>query len=189
MSSLDILTRATKDFSERLDAVGAHEWDTPTPNDEWNVRQVVAHVVGGNNMALALLEGASAEEAKALLDASETLDDPVAAFHSSSVAQATAFAQVGALERVCHHPLMDVSGEQLLGFRFMDLSLHAWDLARALRLEETLDEVVVDAVWTNMSPLAPFIGTLGIFGEGPSGAVSDDAPLQLRLLDLTGRRP
>ena len=29
----------------------------------------------------------------------------------------------------------------------------------------------------------------GVFGAGPSGKVGDDAPLQVRLLDLTGRRP
>jgi hypothetical protein len=28
-----------------------------------------------------------------------------------------------------------------------------------------------------------------VFGAGPSGTVADDAPLQVQLLDLTGRRP
>jgi hypothetical protein len=28
-----------------------------------------------------------------------------------------------------------------------------------------------------------------MFGDGPSGTVSADAPLQLRVLDLSGRRP
>jgi hypothetical protein len=28
-----------------------------------------------------------------------------------------------------------------------------------------------------------------MFGTGASGTVADDAPLQTRLLDLTGRRP
>jgi hypothetical protein len=36
--------------------------------------------------------------------------------------------------------------------------------------------------------MAPFIGEVGMFGTGPSGFFNDDAPLQLRLLDLTGRR-
>jgi hypothetical protein len=34
-----------------------------------------------------------------------------------------------------------------------------------------------------------FIGKSGFFGSGPSGAVGEDAPLQTRLLDLSGRRP
>ena len=37
--------------------------------------------------------------------------------------------------------------------------------------------------------MAPFIAEIGVFGSGPSGTVAEDAPLQQRLLDLTGRRP
>ena len=40
-----------------------------------------------------------------------------------------------------------------------------------------------------MSPMAGFIGKSGFFGSGPSGEVGEDAPLQSRLLDLSGRRP
>ena len=29
----------------------------------------------------------------------------------------------------------------------------------------------------------------GMFGDGPSGTVPADAPIQLRVLDLSGRRP
>ena len=34
----------------------------------------------------------------------------------------------------------------------------------------------------------PFIGTLGMFGSGPSGHMDDGAAVQARLLDLSGRR-
>jgi len=189
MSNLDILSRAAADFETRLVAVGPEQWDVPTPNTEWTVRDMVAHVVRGNEMAIALLNGATTDEARDALNTERPLTDPLAEFRSSTAAQAAAFARPDVASMTCHHPLMDVSGEQLLGFRFMDLSLHAWDLARALGLDETLDQDVVAAVWENMSPLAPFIGTLGIFGEGPSTTLSEDAPLQERLLDLTGRRP
>jgi hypothetical protein len=33
------------------------------------------------------------------------------------------------------------------------------------------------------------IGQIGVFGDGPSGDVGEESELQLRLLDLTGRRP
>ena len=44
-------------------------------------------------------------------------------------------------------------------------------------------------VWTQLAPMTPFIAQTGVFGAGPSGEVGQDAPLQVRLLDLTGRRP
>jgi hypothetical protein len=46
----------------------------------------------------------------------------------------------------------------------------------------------VQYLWDFFQPMAPFIGEVGMFGTGPSGFFNDDAPLQLRLLDLTGRR-
>jgi hypothetical protein len=38
-------------------------------------------------------------------------------------------------------------------------------------------------------PIAPVTGSLGIFGDGPSGNVPDTATMQTRLIDLVGRRP
>jgi hypothetical protein len=74
-------------------------------------------------------------------------------------------------------------------FRTSDYLLHSWDLARATRGDEQLHEGLVAATWDGMQPMAPFIAETGIFGDGPSGTVGEDAPLQQRLLDFTGRRP
>ena len=34
---------------------------------------------------------------------------------------------------------IDMSGDQLLGFRIVDMTMHAWDLSRSLGLDESLD--------------------------------------------------
>ena len=52
---------------------------------------------------------------------------------------------------------MDMPGAQPLGFRIGGLTLHAWDLARAVGGEETLDADLVEAVWAQLSPMTPFI--------------------------------
>ena len=80
-------------------------------------------------------------------------------------------------------------GSTLLGFRTADNLLHAWDLARAVGGDEALDPDLVTVVWARLEPMAPVVATLGVFGTGPSGTVGADAPLQERLLDLSGRRP
>jgi hypothetical protein len=71
----------------------------------------------------------------------------------------------------------------------MDLTLHAWDLARAIGASEELPDVLVTHVYGRLLPLKEVIGQIGIFGLGPSRDLNDDAPTQLKLLDLTGRRP
>jgi len=101
-----------------------------------------------------------------------------------------AFAAPGALDRRVAHPVMgDIPGTRFLGMRVGDAVLHAWDLARALGVDDELDQQLVSEVWAQMSPMAGFIGQSGFFGSGPSGEVGEDAPLQARLLDLSGRRP
>ena len=77
----------------------------------------------------------------------------------------------------------------LLAFRIGDNLLHAWDLARACGFDETLDADAVAATWAALEPMAPMIPSIGVFGSGPSGSVGADAPIQVRLLDLSGRRP
>ena len=52
-----------------------------------------------------------------------------------------------------------------------------------------IDPALAAFVLEGMLPMAPMMGQVGVFGEGPSGTVDDDAPAQERLLDLTGRRP
>jgi len=100
------------------------------------------------------------------------------------------FAAVGALGHTVAHPVMgDITSRQFLGMRVGDALLHAWDLARATGTDEELAPELVAQVWAQMSPMADFIEKSGFFGSGPSGEVGDDAPLQARLLDLSGRRP
>ena len=86
-------------------------------------------------------------------------------------------------------PMGDMPASQVFGFRLMDNALHAWDLARGIGADDTLDPRLVEAVWGQLAPIAEMLPAIGVFGEGPSGAVGDDATLQHRLLDLTGRRP
>ena len=116
-------------------------------------------------------------------------DDALAEFARAADAQEAAFRAPGAFDRTCHHPIGDVPGAQLARFRIGDMTLHAWDVARATGGDETLDAELVADVYESMLPMTPFIGTVGVFGTGPSGTLDDAAPTQQRLLDLSGRRP
>ena len=189
MEPIELLSLGSATFAERLALVGADQWDLPTPCEGWTVRDLVHHVVGGNAMAVALLAGASTEEGIAVFTGTELADDVDAQYAAGAAEQVAAFSADGATERTLHHPMGDIPGEMVLGFRIGDLTLHSWDLARAIGADEVLPEALVEATWASMSPMAGFIGTVGVFGEGPSGDASAEAPLQERLLDLAGRRP
>ncbi|MCB1270234.1 MAG: TIGR03086 family metal-binding protein [Microthrixaceae bacterium] len=189
MDDLELLELASAAFGARIAEVDQDQQFLPTPCGEWNVAGLITHVLGGNHMAVRLLEGAHRAEAIGYLTGLPLGDDPAATFAQNAAAQLAAFSEPGALERTCEHPMGDLPGAVVLGFRIGDLTLHSWDLARAVGGDEELPEALIDRVWSDLVPLRDNIAATGIFGEGPSGEVPDDAPLQTRLLDLTGRRP
>ena len=190
MDNLDVLPLAAAGFERRLVAVTPDDLDRTTPCDGWTVRDLLTHVIAGTTMSAAVLRGASRDEAVAIVEAT-VLDeaDLVAQFRAVNAEQTAAFADPASLERIVAHPAMDMPGAQLAGFRVGDLTVHTWDLARAIGADEQLDDDAVAVVWENIQPMLPMIGAVGVFGEGPSGTVADDAPLQARLLDAMGRRP
>lgn len=189
MEDIGLLELASTTFRERITEVGADQHFLPTPCGDWNVAGLITHVIGGDHMAVRLLEGAHRAEAIGYLTGLPLGDDPLATYDEHAGAQLAAFREPGAMERICEHPMGDLPGSVVIGFRIGDLTLHSWDLARAVGGGEDLPEELVTAVWARMDPLRDNIAASGLFGEGPSGDVGDDAPLQTRLLDLTGRRP
>lgn len=189
MDDLELLRLASTTFRDRVTEVGDDQYFLPTPCGDWNVAGLITHVLGGNHMAVRLLEGAHRAEAIGYLSGLALGDDPLATYDENSAEQVAAFSEPGAMDRIVEHPMGDLPGSSVIGFRIGDLTLHSWDLARAVGGTEELPDALVQKAWTDLSPLKDNIATIGIFGAGPSGDVPDDAPLQLRLLDLTGRRP
>lgn len=189
MDPLDVLARGAAGFATTLEQVGADQWSSPAGVGDWTVRDLVDHVIGGDRMSTAILGGGTRADGLAEFARSAADVDPVAAFAGASSEMATAFATPGALDRTVAHPAMEMPGSQLLGFRIGEYGLHGWDLARSIGADDTIDLDVAQALWDLMEPLAPFLAATGMFGDGPSGTVPDGASLQLRLLDLSGRRP
>lgn len=186
MSALDDLRTASDAFAERLDGVSVDQWDLPTPCPEWTVRDLFAHVAGGNRFAVALLAGASTQEARAAARTLDLAPGAQEAFRVSAEAQLAAFGEPDAFERTCHHPVGDLPGAQLIELRIGDLIVHAWDLAVAVGGDQELGDDLVRLGLRVYEPMAGRLGSTGLFGAGatrnPAGLTA-----QQRLLDIVGR--
>jgi uncharacterized protein (TIGR03086 family) len=66
-------------------------------------------------------------------------------------------------------------------------ALRAHDIARAIGVEPSLPEALVQGVWDEVSPHAEEWRSIGVYPAAVP--VPDDAPLLDRLLGLTGRDP
>lgn len=189
MPTTDSLQLVSDGFLGLVRSVGDHQWALPTPCDGWTVRQLVGHVASGSEMVAVLGDGASRNDAITVLGVDHLGDDPAAAVDRALQRQLTVFDRVGIDVQVFHHPAGDMPGSMVLMFRVSDLLVHHWDLARAIGADESLDPSMVREVWDGVAPMLPMMASSGVFGEGPSGTVGDDAPLQSKLLDAMGRRP
>ena len=161
-----------------------------TPCEGWSVRDLVQHMAVGGTMARQLLSGEPWTR-QVVVEEVSSASDLRAEWEWRTAEERGGFVAFGALDRAVEpprdgrHPVLSVSRDA--GRR--DGSPHVWDLARAIGTDDQLAPDLVVEVWTGMSPMAGFIGKSGFFGSGPSGEIGDDAPLQNRLLDLSGRRP
>jgi len=181
---LGALDAATDEFGQRLALVGPEDWTLPTPCADWNLRYLAAHVIGGNRFAALVLGGMPASEAiDHVMSSSQFGSDATAAWATTCGVQASAFAEVGALERRIDHPLGEISGGEFLVFRVFDIALHAWDLARSIGASERLAPDLVDIVLDIVEHGPPGMG----FGIVALGHAPADASPQAKLLDLTGR--
>jgi uncharacterized protein (TIGR03086 family) len=183
------LSTVTEQFRAVAALIRVDQWALSTPCPDWNVTELIGHVVAGSQMSAAIAGGADRGEAIELLSTDFVGDDPLGALDTALSLAETALIHPDVDERICQHPAGNMPGAQVRSLRISDLLVHQWDLARAIGADESLDAEVVQIAWDDISPMAPIIAQLGVFGDGPSGTVPDDAPLQQRLLDLMGRRP
>ena len=99
MNCFEALAAANAEFVRRLGLVTADDWHRPTPCTEWDVRDLVNHVVGGNRRHAMLLRGATATEVDATRAENHLGADAVAAFVSTADELLAEFRTAGALDR------------------------------------------------------------------------------------------
>ena len=184
MDGLDALDLAVEGFGERLALVG-DRWTVPTPCDDWDVRWLCAHVLGGNRFAVLTLGGTSASDAMAQIIAMRHIGErPVDDLRAGADEMSAAFAAPGARQRTVSHLAGELTGEQFLRLRIYDLLLHTWDLAKALGAPDDLDEVLVRRVLADIDA-----GHIGAAPGATEIAAASGLSPQDRLVVLTGRDP
>ena len=173
---------ATRAFVARIND---DQWNAPTPNSDWDVRELLNHVVGGNLWVAPLVEGKSIEEVGDRYDGDILGNDPLAAWDTSSASAAAAFRSPGAMEKPVAVSYGPVPGSVYCGHRLVDVLIHGWDLAVATGQDRRLDPELVRVAWEIFEPQAEGWRSAGAIGAKVD--VPDDADPQTRLLGLLGR--
>lgn len=170
-------------FTRAVRGVAPAQWSGPTPVTEWEVRDVVRHLVewfphflaGGSDIRLP--SGPSVDDA------------PVAAweFHAAAV-QAVLDDPASAEVTFAHPHLPEMPLPRAVAqFYTADVFMHTWDLARATGQDDTLDPERCRSMVEGMEPMDEVLRQSGQYG--PRVHVPDDASWQDRLIGFIGRDP
>lgn len=176
----DLIRRAHDGFGDRLRAVT--DWSAPTPDVEWDVRELVAHVIEEQQWVPLLLAGHTAETGQPLI---RGLDDDLVAEWGRYSREALDAWRDADPERPVVLSTDRVPAREYLREQLSDVVIHGWDLARAVGADERIDDDLVRATWTVFEPQRDTLEASGLFASPVP--VGEDAPLQVRLLALTGR--
>jgi uncharacterized protein (TIGR03086 family) len=187
---LTTMTDACNATEQVFARVTADQYDRPTACTEWNVRDVLNHVVSTLVLGKALLgdippaPGTGGPGALPELDLIG--DDPLDAYRKAA-AELLVAAGGDALARNHTTPLGEMPGFVLGGFTTLDIAVHGWDLAKATGQDATLETGMAETMLAFAQQTlsddmrAPRIG--------PALPVADDAPATDRLVAFLGRMP
>jgi uncharacterized protein (TIGR03086 family) len=184
--AIEMYRRSVEDFGSRVMAIGPDAWEQPTPCSDWNVRDLVRHLVYEELWAPPLLAGATIDEIGDRFEGDILGADPQVAWKEAAAA-ALAAATDDSLGRTVHLSFGDFPGAEYLGQITADHVIHAWDLARGIGGDERLAPDLVQFVYDFMAPQVEQWAAAGVFA--PAVSVPDDADVQTKLLAMTGRNP
>jgi uncharacterized protein (TIGR03086 family) len=186
IDAVELYRRASDEFAARIRQVG-DRWSAPTPCTEWDVRALVRHMVEEERWAPPLFAGRTIADVGDSLSGDPLGDDPVRAFDEACSAAVDAVRDEGAMDRTVHLSFGDVPGREYAMQLAADHLIHAWDLAKAVGADTTLDADGVAAIreWFEGAEEAYRAGG----AIGPRPAMPEGAGPQDELLVMFGRTP
>lgn len=117
-----------------LSNVTADQMELATPCAEWNVGQLIDHLVGSQNWGAATMQGVPPEAADGA-----SQGDYMASFQQAAQTCLDCFSEDGALDKMVNPGFGDMPGAAMMGLMMSDTFQHAWDLATATGQDNNLN--------------------------------------------------
>ena len=201
----DSYARAVAQTASIIAAVRADQAGLPTPCDEWDVRTLVSHMVGGVTRVALIGEGKDALSVPPFADLS---NDPAgdqaadtasgaagnqtagwaAAYRAAVPRAVAAWADDTKLDAVFAVPWGKVPGRAVIAGYVREVLAHGWDLAVATGQQAELDEELGAFALAVSKRSLPADGREGI-PFGPVVTVPEEAGTYAKLAAWLGRTP
>ena len=196
MNEADVFVVADRTLERVIAQVSDDQWDAPVPSNFARsdtdhvptLREIVNYHAYDDAWIPDMLAGKTIDEAgREKFDGDLLGDDPLASFRAIVDMACAAVEGLDDFERTVHLSYGDYTAREYLWQANSFRGLRAVDIARAIGADTTLPDELVQGLWEEISPHAEEWRAIGVFPAAVE--VPDDAPLQDRLLGLTGRAP
>lgn len=189
MTALERLERTGSRFASLVEGVRAGQWAAPTPCGEWDVAELVRHVVMGNRIFVGVLAG-SPVAPEALYEEYRGHDPGTLAQDAATSAAdlVASFRRPGTLERTVTIPVGTVPGAVAAEIRVVEDVVHGWDLATATGQRPGFDEADIESALSFTERARDLVPPDRKPFADPVPADPGD-PVLDRLVALLGRHP
>lgn len=177
--------RALQGFGRVVAQAGDSGWGAPSPCSEWTARHVVGHVIAVQHAIAATIDGTPPPMNPMKEPDRFAGDDPAAAWLEALATIRAAIASADISNQVVTMWRGEMTVDEMLGYNIGDTTIHTWDLATALGVDDTLDPDLVDAALELYEPIADTMRGPNVFADQVEVAAGADP--QTRLLALVGR--
>lgn len=160
-------------------------WARPTPCADWTVRDLLNHLVAEHLWAPHLLRGETLDQVGSRYDGDVLGADPMGAWRRAIGASVLAWGQADGNGSV-HTSMGQIPTSEYASQMLVDLTVHAWDLARAVGVRPHLVADAVEASLAYEQPRVTGGEVPGIFAA-PVETASESRVDQL--VALLGRDP
>ncbi len=200
MTEKETFIRADEELKKVVDHIKDDQWDMPMPPDfpnnrNYTLRDIIKYQAYDEAWIPAMMEGKTIEEV-----GKETFGEPfgvellgenpkedLSGLIQKAIAAVRELDNADLDERTVHYSYGDYPAREALLHAVTFRGLRVYDLSKALGLPTEMAPDLVEGLWENLGPHAEEWRAMGVYG--PKIDVPDDAPLQDRLLGLTGRQP
>ena len=162
---------------------GPAQLGLPTPCADWDVRALLNHVLGNNDLYAAGAAGLPVDWAERARD--RVGGDPLAAYDRSAAAVTAAFAAASPTTEISF-PFGVLPAQQAVAVHFVDILVHGWDLAVATGQDPALPDDLAEAAMLVVAAYPPEVwGTSAFFADKVTSSPAE--PPYVRLVKLVGR--
>ncbi len=193
MTEQEVFILADEALKDVVDQIRDDQWELAVPDEmTWQpetmtLRQIINYHASDDAWVPDVLAGKTIEEVGAAHDGDLLGEQPRRSFASIVERATEAVRAFDDLDKTVHLSYGDYSAREYLKHITSFRGLRVYDIAAFIGADATMPADLVQGLWEKISPQAEEWRAMGVFP--PAVDVPQDAPLQDRLLGLTGRPP